>query len=107
MECCVNCRSIRRMEPPTVNVAQFPQVIHVRCVNQSEGKPVVGGTVARTLTLRTETFDLVGWIEHISALQFVGHVVVDQYVHRSDGGRCALRCSSSGECGIYGTSRVD
>ena len=39
----------------------------------------------RSLRLEMNTFDLVGWIEQTSSVDFVGHVVVDNSVYLSDG----------------------
>ena len=85
------------MEAPSVHVTSFPQVIRVDCSERSEsGRQYV----IRSLRLELNTFDLVGWIEQTSSVDFVGHVVVDDSVYLSDGTKLVSNLDCTVDSGV-------
>ena len=66
----------------------------------SGGGTFVRQFVTRTVTLEKQTFEFVGWIEQISSVDIVSHVVADELVCRSDGTESASTCAIDGSCSV-------
>jgi len=56
--------------------------------------------VPKSLTLEMNTFDLVGWIEQTSPVDFVSHVVMDNSVSLGDGTEHVYSCGTNEDYGV-------